>query len=280
MANTVLIHGTNENHNRADRITLALACTAHFKFSKKVLVLPLTNHFDLEDVLIGQRLKANAIKGRGISFNDSGVDALTRRLEQGTLKAETFSDCCTSVTKTANGFDIAPYSKKPDADEFILKNENLIKLLVEQAAKVYDVVILLADGKQAEIIGKLGKMVESELTIISQGCKAKYEARPDTLYAVNNYDSSSLFTYKEMKKIYGIEDNTKLYPVPYNIRFKDACRMESAIDFMTANIAPDQTDENFIFVEDLKRLTSAVLKTEAPLIKELNFAKKEVQRRK
>lgn len=280
MSNTILVHGTYENHNRADRIALAIACTAHFKFSKKVLVLPMTNHFELENVLMGERIKANAIKGRGISFNDNGIDALLRRLEQGTLKAETFSDCCFSATRTANGLDIAPYSKKPDADEFICRNENLISLLINQASNVYDVVIVLADGKKAEIIGKLGKMVESELTIISQGCKAKFESRPDTLFAVNNYDGSSEFTYKEMKKIYGIEDNAKLYPVPYNIRFKDACRKECAIDFMTANIEPDQTDENYVFIEDLKRLTSAVLKTEAPLIKELNFAKKETSRRK
>lgn len=279
MSNAVLIHGTKESSNRADRIAIAIASSAFFNFQKSVLILPLSSKYDPQNILMGKRIKANKIIERGVSFNDEGIDALFRRGELENLSAETFSDYCFKVTKQANGFDIAAHSNKPDEEEFYLNNDYLLKSIISQAKKAYDLVILLVNGESKNLIENIAKSVDSEITIISQGNKAEHFGSKDTYYAINNYDGSSIFTYKEMKKIYGIEDNTKLYPVPYNIHFKDSCRKESAIEFLTANIAPNKQDDNFIFIEQIKNLTQAILKTELPVLKERNFEEKEVSRR-
>jgi len=272
---TVLIRGTTHDSQRADRITAAISCVASLRYAKKVLVLPMSLRYNVSDILLGSRLKQNTIKSRGYSFDDSGMDALIRRLEQGNLTAETFSDCCINVAKMANTFDIAANSKRPDLSEYIIQNESFIKKFIQTADGIYDLVILLADANDEKLLKTLENIADVEATVIPQGNKAEMTARKDSLYIINNYDATSVFNYKKMKGIYNIPTEKKLYSVPYNIRFKDSCRTETAIDFLTTNVKPDQIDDNYVFMECLSRITGAILGVEEPLIREKKFVHKE-----
>lgn len=272
---TVVIRGTTHDSQRAERIVAAISCVASLRYAKKVLVLPMTIKYNVTDILLGSRLKQNAIKSKGYSFDDSGLDALMRRMEQGGLTAESFSDCCVNVAKVANSFDIAANSKRQDLAEYIVQNENFIKKFIQIANSVYDLVILLADAGDEDTLKILENLADTEATVIPQGNKVELSARPDTLYVINNYDATSIYNYKRMKAIYDIPTENKLYSVPYNIRFKDSCRSESAIEFMTTNVKPDQTDDNYVFMECLSRITGAILGVEEPLIREKKFVHKE-----
>lgn len=272
---TVLIRGTTNDSQRADRIVAAISCVASLRYAKKVLVLPMTINYNVSDILLGSRLKQNVIKSRGYSFDDSGMDALLRRFEQGGLTAEAISDCCINVAKMANSFDIAANSKRQDLAEYITQNESFIKKFIQTTNSVYDLVILLADAKDEDTLKILENIADVEATVIPQGNKTELTAREDSLYIINNYDATSVYNYKKMKGIYNIPTENKLYSVPYNIRFKDSCRTETAIEFLTTNVKPDQTDDNYVFMECLSRITGAILGVEEPLIQEKRFVHKE-----
>lgn len=277
---TVLIHGTRLNPGKAERIAAAVASVAYLKFSRKVLVLPMSTQFDMISVLTGAKLKTNAIRSRGYSFDDSGIDALCRRSEQGALAPENFTDCCTSLARTVNSFDVAGISKRSDFEEYMARNAKLFERMIRDAERVYDLVILVGNSTKMEAIEKMQAIAQTEVTIITQGNKKEVFATPDTIYCINDYDGASVYTYKKMKEVYGIQSDRKLYPVPYNIRFKDSCRTECAADFFSTNVKPDQTDDNNVFIECVSRLASAIVGMEEPVIQERRFVTKESDRKR
>ena len=276
---TVLIHGTRLNPGKAERIAAAVASVAYLRFSCKVLVLPMSTAFDMVSVLTGAKNKTNAIKTRGYSFDDSGIDALCRRVEQGSLTPESFTDCCTSLARTVNSYDVAGISKRADFGDYVARNAHLFERLVKDASKVYNLVILVGDSTEMEAIEKLQGIADTEVTIITQGKKKDVFARPDSIYCINDYDGSSVFNYKRMKEVYGIQSDKKLYSFPYNIRFKDSCRTESAADFFSTTVKPDPTDDNYVFIECVARLTSAIVGMEEPVIQERKFVSKDARKR-
>lgn len=277
---TVLIHGTRVNTGKAERIAAAVASVAYLKFSRKVLVLPMSTKFDMISVLTGAKQKTNAIRSRGYSFDDSGIDALCRRAEQGSLAPEAFTDCCTSLARTVNSYDVAGISKRADFGDYVARNARLFERLVKDAERAYDLVILVGDSTEMEAIEKMQGIAQTEVTIITQGNKKEVFATPDSLYAINDYDGASVYTYKKMKEVYGIQSDRKLYPVPYNIRFKDSCRTECAADFFSTNVKPDPMDENNVFIECVAKLTSAIVGMEEPFIQERRFVTKESDRKR
>jgi hypothetical protein len=272
---SILVRGTSNSSNRADRVAIAIATCAALRFNKKVLILPLTTSYNPLDVLIGQKTKETMVKARGYVFDDSGIDALLRRIEQGAIDATGFAGVCANIAKEGNLFDIASNSKRQDLAEYIPTIEVQLTKILKHANKVYDLVIVLADAKDKEALKVLEKITDKELTVIAQGPKMDFEAAAETLYAINNYDDTSVYNYKAMKKIYGISGDTKMYPFPYNIRFKDACRQENAIEFLASNVNEDQLDDNYVFLETLKNLTSAALGIERAVIEERKFTSKE-----
>lgn len=272
---TVLIRGTNECSNRCERVAVSIATCAALRFNKRVLVLPLTTAYDPTDILLGSKIKENRVKSRGYVFDDTGIDALLRRIEQGPIDASGFSGVCLNIAKEGNIFDIASNSKRQDLNEYIPAIEVQLSKIFKHANKVYDLVIVLGNAADEEALKTLEKITDTEITVIAQGPKTEFTCKPDTLYAINNYDSDSVFDYKKMKKLFGISSDTKMYPFPYNIRFKDACRESNAIEFLGSNVNEDPTDANYLFLEQLKRLTGAALGIEKPVIEERQFVEKE-----
>lgn len=276
-----LIHGTDTHSNRSDRIAIAIAGATNFRFAKKVLLLSMSKRFDLVDTLIGKSTSNNKIISRGYTFDDSGLDALLRRMETGSLNAESFSDCCTNIVQTDNGFDVASPSKRADLESFIAKSETFLKRFFDVANKVYDLVLVVGDGRERESLKVLQSLCEREVVVITQGEKTSISlGRKDALYCIDNYDQSSIFNYKRMKELYGVQSDSKMYPVPYNIRFKDSCRSRAAIEFIAKNVETDKTDDDFIFNDCITKLASAVLGQEVPKIVERKFFEKERPSRK
>lgn len=264
----VLVRGTEDSGNYADRITLAMASAAMQRFAKKVLCLPMTPRYRMERVLMGKRLDNSRIDTSEISFDDTGLDALLRRAEAGPLSSEQFSDCCLNVAKQANSFDIAENTRSVNVDSFYMENINLIREAVKNADIVYDVVFILADASKTELLTKLEDIADREVVCVPQGPKKNVNAKSGAFYAIKNYDRLSSFTAKSMSRMYGTR---LMFPFPYNITFKDACLNEFALSFLSMNAAPDETDENYYFTESVKDLTGNVLGLEEPVIKERNF---------
>lgn len=270
----VLVRGTSESSNYADRILAAMASTAMQRYAKHVVVLQATSRHPVDQILFGKRLSTNHISTSEYSFEDSGMDALLRKIEMGHMDGITFSDYCIQIARSQNGFDVAPPSKRPDFAEYLVKNQNLFRELVKNALAIYDMVFILADCRDKELIPILEEIATQEVVCVPQGPKQEFRARPDAFIAVKNYDSNSAFNSKVMSKDYGVK---AVFPFPYNIGFKDACLNQYAISYMNSNVSPESTDTNYFFVECVSQLVGNVLGLSEPVIKEHNFVYKKTE---
>lgn len=273
MATVILVRGTQESGYYSDRITAAMASTAMQRFQKRVMILQTSTRLPVETIMLGSRLDAGNISTEVMSFTDTGMDALMRRVAMGPLSHEQFSDCCINIAKNMNGFDIAGVSQMPNAEAYFLENFNLFKELLKNASSIYDVIFILADVKgedesKRSLVEKLEEIVNQEVVCVPQGPKVEFKAGKDAFLAVKNYDALSFFTAKAMSKAYG---NKNVFPVPYNILFKDACLKKFAISFLYRNTTPETYDDNSYFAESVANLVGALTGMDEPHLKERMF---------
>lgn len=276
MSTIVLVRGTKKSSHYADRITAAMAANAMQRFQKRVLVLQATRRLPIETTMLGAKFNSENISTELNSFNDSGMDALMRRIEMGPLSHEQFSDCCVNIAKNMNGFDIAGVSKMPEFEKHLLDNFSLFKEMVKNAATIYDIIFIFADVKNADntslaLLEQLESIADREIVCVPQGPAIEYTASPGAVFAVKNYDALSSFTSKVMSRMYG---GKEVYPIPYNILFKDACLKEYAISFLYRNTDPEEFDDNSYFVESLTNIVGSVIGLTEYMPKEKQFVYK------
>ena len=269
----ILVRGTADSNseNYADRITAALAANSALTYGKKTVVLQLSNFNPVENVLYGKRFKESSIASESYQIDDSGLDAIIRRLSMGRLTDEQFADCGYTFNNCLN---IVGPSKETDIAKTLAGNPNLLKEILVNANEIYNTVYVFVRGRDAELRKALISlnMIQKEIVCVPQGNAIDEEVKRDkeieTLYAVKNFDEGSIFTLRTMAKSY----NTKnIYPIPYNVAFKDACLSESAWYFFNMNINPTDSDDNGRLISCISALNGSVTGITEPYIKERHF---------
>lgn len=264
----ILVRGTDVSANYADRILAAMASVAMGRFNKRVLVMQTTAKYPVENVLMGNVLSNDKLKTESFTMEDSGMDALMRRIVMGQLTGEQFSDCSTRVASTANSFDVAGISKDTEFSRQLLEGFNVFKELVKSAAAIYDTIFILADAEDKKLLAMLEELADTEVVCVPQGPAEDYSAAPDCFYAIDSYDAASYYTAKTIGKYYG---SKKVFPVPYNIGFKDSCLRQNSRYFMFTNYNPETDDDNATFIDAVAKLVGNVLGVDEPYLRERRF---------
>lgn len=270
----ILVHGTIESSNYADRILTALATNCLTKFGKQCLVLQLNSKHPIEEVMVGRNVQTTTIKD-DFSFSDSGMDALWKRVRTGGITSEEFSDCCKNISKQEHGLDVAQVSENGNFRNTVVSQFEFFEKLVTAAEDVYKVVFIFVDNQDTELIEKLREsttlgqpLIDKEIICVSQGPAEDIKVTTNTYLAVKNFDFDSEFTVKQMSGFYGTKN---IFPIPYNIGFRDACLKKDAIRFLSLNVSPDDADDNLTFSENVTHFTGVLLGIEEPQTKDRGF---------
>lgn len=270
----ILVHGTNESSNYADRILTALATICLTKYGKQCLILQLNTKHPIEDVMVGRNTQATTIKGE-FSFSDSGMDALWKRVRTGGITSEEFSDCCKNISKQEHGLDVAQLSENSNFRNTVISQFEFFEKLVTAAEDIYKVVFIFVDNTDTELIEKLREsttlgqpLIDKEIVCVSQGSAEDVKVTPNTYIAVKNFDFDSEFSVKQMSGFYSTKN---IFPIPYNIGFRDACLKKDAIRFLSLNVSPDDADDNLTFAENIGHFAGVLLGIEEPQTKEKMF---------
>lgn len=269
----ILVRGTKDSssENYADRILAAVATYTFTKYGRKTIVLQATSSFAVENVLMGKMTRESGIRTNEYNFEDTGMDALFRRIAIGPLSNEQFSDCCLNIAaKQMNGFDVAKVSKTENIAEFMATNEGTTKELLKNANSIYDVVYILVRGCDTKLIKVLKNtgLIDREVVCIPQGPCKESPSDPNVFYAVKNYDRLSMFTIKAIGQSY---KSKNVYPIPYNVMFKDACLNENAVLYLQQNVEPDPVDDNAYFSECITQFVGSLTNLSEPVIRERSF---------
>ena len=271
MSQVILIKGTNEAFNNVDRIAAAIASNCISRFNKRTLILQTNASHPVEDVMLGYRLHTEKLTGE-FAMNDEGIDALLRRAEMGTLTREQFSDCCVSIVKQMNNFDIASPPTDKDFSRHLCENDILFKQLLKSAINIYEFIIIIADANDKPLISKLeaNEDITKIVICVSQGEAEKYDKNPvkQTVFVVDEFDPNSVFNMKVLNKVYGTK---AIFPILYNTAFRDACIKNQAVRFLFTDYKPETEDANYEFVERITNLVSFLIGMDEPVIKERYF---------
>ena len=273
----ILVRGTanSTTQNYADRILAALFTTSLTKYGKKTLILQTDSVHPVENVLLGREKKANAIRNE-FTFTTNGMDAIWKNIRGGAMNADDWSDCCRNLSKQRqNGLDIADVSADATFTDRLVSEFETFENIVKSADQWYDVIFIFANGNNTELINKMreskldgGNFIDKEVVCVPQAPERLEEVEDNRYFAIKNFDFGSEFTLKEMSKFYG----KRVYPVPYNIGFKDACLKEAALHYFSTNIKNEENDENYRFSECISTLMGALLGTEEKEDKTRNLA--------
>lgn len=257
----ITFYGTEKSKNSAPQILAACAFEAAYVYTRKTLVLQFYSKYPVEEFLLG---KQQTNERFGFVDNDeTGIETLLRKSRTGGLNKEDFGIYTKPIftgSGSKNAFDVAPVPKLADFKDELLDKEMDIKNLLEVARDVYDNIFILADGKDEQTINMLLKYTDKKVACIPQGnTQTVYGSDEKTVYVVDNYDARSTFHLKKLKKLY---NTTHLYPVYYNVNFKDACLNNSILKFMHENNSKDDV-ENGVFISSIRNLTAYLINESA-----------------
>lgn len=229
--------------------TALLAGITAVSKSKKTLALQLTSNAEesIADVLIGRELK-DTIKDKH-SFQDEGLDSLLMRADTMEITKEHFDECVTPLLEKENMLDVL----KPSRTDFKgIFSIDLLDNILKGTKEVYDYVYVFLPKDDAELIEKVTAMTDEDLIIVPQGIKMDVDLSNKKSYlVVKNFETTSKFDVASTKKKYNVK---KLYPLMYNVGFRDAVISQTLLDFILLNKKALKKDDNYYFTYALKQL--------------------------
>ena len=204
---------------------------------------------------------------------DVGVDALDRLLRSNKLTPENISNYAKPIAKGRLELLYGTFKNDLDSYSRILET---FPLILDYASQFYDIVlvdlnkgydspevnqilqksdlIVLSMSQNFQILKKIFKSMET-LKILQEKPIIPVLGRYDRFskYSERNI-ARNLFNYKK-----------KIYTLPYNTQFFDACNEGRAMNFFVENIRADiGTDRNGYFISEVSALTDAILESIKP----------------
>ncbi|SFR76925.1 hypothetical protein [Anaeromicropila populeti] len=244
---------------------MSVACTL-LKRQKMVLF---ENHYSinsLEYAFCGSRNRVkNLLREEGYYYDVTGLEYLIKRVQ-----SDMFSD--KGISEFTNQFldqSIYYLPKNPGLNkeyfEFEL-NQVLSKLLVllETFADM-----VWVDTACNNNLSTISILQDADIVVVNL-CQSKavlehffenYQSLlPKAVFILGNYQPNSFYNVANVRRKYHISKEI-IGVIPYNPHFQDSLSNGSVIEFLTRNFACDGKDENFYFIDQLRRSASILLKT-------------------
>ena len=221
--------------------------------------------FSLESAFFNMDKLGN--KGN-LDIADTGVDALDRLLRSNKLMPENIANYAKPIYKGGR-LEILYGTFKNDRDSYSRILETF-PLIIDYANQYYDIVLVdLNKGSSEKEVNKILQKSDLIVVTLSQSMlvlKKAFKAM-DTLKVLQEknvvpvlgkYDRFSKFADKNITRMFNYKK--KLYTIPYNTQFFDACNEGTLPSFINANIKADPAlDRNGFFMNETSKLVDAIL---------------------
>lgn len=263
--------GTEDSAQLATTATIAaVAAMLPTKYTYKTL-LTQTHYSDmsLESAFFDMDKLGN--KGR-LDIADTGVDALDRLLRSNKLTPENISNYAKSIAK--GRLELLYGSFKNDMDSYSRILETF-PLIIDYASQFYDIVLVdLNKGYDSAEVNQI--LQKSDLIVLSMSQNREMLKRifksMDTLKilqektiipVLGRYDRFSVYSTKNISRSFNYKK--KIYTLPYNTQFFDACNEGKIMDFIVKNVNADiATDRNGYFLSEVSTLVDAIIESIKP----------------
>ena len=203
-----------------------------------------------------------------LDIADTGVDALDRLLRSNKLTPESISNY-TKIIYRGEILELLYGTFKNDLDSYSRILETF-PLIIDYANQFYDIVLVdLNKGTSNQEINKILQKSDLIVLTMSQSMLVlkKSFAAMDTLKVlqekpiipvIGKYDRFSKFADRNIARAFNYKK--KMYTIPYNTQFFDACNDGSLAKFMLENRKADPAlDRNGFFIGETEKLVDAIL---------------------
>ena len=233
-----------------------MACALSGKFNKKTLILQLTNprQESMENIMFKKELDATTIKALEYEFDDAGIDALMRRASSSSLEKNHFSDVAVNLHERTNMLDIIGITKKEEFERETEASLSNVKSLLDQANKLYDIVLVLCPNTKSNLTQKLLEFCDVSVICVPQSPRYFSQSVPKTLekqitqlLVVTDYEPESKYTLRNIAHGFGIKTNM-VSAIMHDPKFKDAYANGSIFNFIMRNLNDDPDDDIYCFM--------------------------------
>ena len=209
----------------------------------------------------------NLIPGMRQSTFNSGVEGLVKIIQSNRTSANIVSDYARVVFR--DRLDVLPAPKTDNIEDYNRTTEFYAQL-AKIASRDYDLVFIDIDKRMPEK-SKQDILMQSDAIVLTlkQGLDSMRDIielrRSDENFQKNNvillagkYDKFSRYNVTNMSR--ELREKRKMLAVPYNTLFFEAASEGAVADFFIKYRGiTDQTDRNFIFMQETKRACDEIL---------------------
>lgn len=308
----ITMNGTDKGGNHVKWAAAMIGSMLSLSNNKKVCIIQLShNVVGLETTMVGKIDKGNetGVDTNRLMISDNGIDNLMRKAATMKLTMDHFQNSCRCMLKTENRLDVLGISK---ANNFIdsLKAEGKIddiKRIIRSADEFYNFVIVVLPSNEW-ISSQFIPMADHNICCVRQAdaeeiyigyTKEKKSDKDPTVYIQNsilvtNFDEESMYNLNVVQKIYrknidkeelGSKIKFKVYAMPYNIRFNDACYSNDLLRWIYKNYNASISDINYNLIHSMQKFVNEITGTEeeeafVPTLKKRQKFKKEPKEKK
>ena len=218
----------------------------------------------------------NPDKRTKLDTSDTGIDALDRLLRSNKLTPENIPNYATPVMKGRLELLYGTFKNDTDSYSRILET---MPIIIDYANQFYDIVLVdLNKGYESSEINAI--LQKSDLIVFNMSqskhmlkklfkdmSTLKILQEKTVIPVLGRYDRYSAYSERNIARSFNYKK--KIYTIPYNTQFFDACNQgEAAKYFIDYSNADMGTDRNGFFISEVANLTDAIVEAIKPKISE------------
>lgn len=194
-----------------------------------------------------------------------GMDALLKGIQAGKSTEELLKACCVSISK--NGMDFLPGTNTANKEIYENQIAKGFHEILELADQLYEYVFIDVGPIEQTIAQKIWKEADILVINLCQNTRVlddffnNYELPEKTIYLIGNYDNHSTMNLKTLSRIYRPLKEENTFVIPYNTEFRDAISEAELFTYFYRNIICEREDENFYFVNEVKRAVRYIMES-------------------
>lgn len=290
--------GTEKGNNSAKKAAAMTAGLLSLANNKSVCLMQINyDNIDCVSYMIGKEMKESA-SGSLDAFNTTeilkGLDALTNKTNSmPVLSADDVYAATENLLKTENRLDVLGASKKENFDSEIrsqAKFDSVARVIKSLTASsdddtdkisFYDHVVIYIPNNCPRI-GDLITMSDMNICCIRQGEREEpLLNEKNNTFLITHFDERSIYNIKYIKKAYSKDDpKAKVFVMPHNVYFKDACIAQDLRRWLVKNYNPSIDEENYDFVHAMQNFVDYITDSSAVYEPEPTVKKKKKPEKK
>ena len=218
----------------------------------------------------------NAEKKNKVDTSDTGIDALYRLYITHKLTPENISNYAMPIMKGRLELLFGTFKNDMDSYSSILP---VVPDIIDYASQFYDIVLVdLNKGYDSAEINSILQKSDVIVFNMSQNMQLLQKLFKDMdtikilqektiIPVIGRYDRYSKYNAKNIARKFNYKK--KIYTIPYNTSFFDACNEGAAMKFFIENANDDMgTDRNGFFISEVSNLTDAIIEAIKPKLTE------------